>query len=260
MWPLPHNGLRNVTCTSETGNRLLAALRPTDFDQLASELHTVALDQDAVLARAGDQVEYVFFPHNGAISLMIEMANGQTVATATIGREGAVNFLSAIGPSPSAMTAIVHVAGTASRIPAFRFRAAFNRSPAIRHALQAHISAMLTQFQLGAACNALHRVEARLARWLLHLRDRIGHDALPLTQEALSQILGVRRPTVTLLMPDLRASGAIKSDRRGRIEINRSRLTAVACECHHTMRPEACGPISLSGVGRIALGESEDAM
>ncbi|WP_291713838.1 hypothetical protein [Bradyrhizobium sp.] len=74
-----------------------------------------------------------------------------------------------------------------SRIAAFRFCAAFNSSPAIRHALQARVSAVLTQFQLGAACNALHPVEARLARWLLHLRDRIGHDVLLLTQEALAQ-------------------------------------------------------------------------
>ena len=251
---MPQDGLPAVTCTSGAGNRLLAALPPADFDQIGSELQTVALDQGAVLVRAGDEVGYVFFPRDGAISLMIEMADGQTVATATIGREGAINFLSAIGPSPSAMTAIVHVAGTASRISAVRFRAAFNRSPAIRHALQAHVGAMLTQFQLGAACNALHPVEARLARWLLLLGDRIGHDVLPLTQEALSQILGVRRPTVTLLMRNLRASGAIRSD-RGQIEVDRSRLTAVACECHHSMRPEAYGPTPLYGVGMMGASQ-----
>src|ERR1700752_3543356 len=105
---------------------------------------------------------------------------------------------------------------------------------------------MLIQFQVGGACNALHPVQARMARWLLHFRDRIGHDVLPLTQEVISQILGVRRTTVTLLMRNLRASGAIRSDRRGQIEIDRSRLIAVACECHHTMGLEACGPISLS--------------
>ena len=232
---MPHSGSPAVT---STGNRLLASLRPEDFDLLANHLETVALEQDAILARAGEQVDYVFFPHSGAISLMIDMADGQTVATAAIGREGAVSFLSAIGPSPSAITAIVHVAGTASRISAVRFRAAFNRSPAIRHALQVHVGAMLTQFQLGAACNALHPVEARFARWLLHLRDRIGNDVLPLTQQALSQILGVRRTTVTLLMRNLRASGGIRSDRRGQIEIDRSRLAAMACECHSTMRLE----------------------
>jgi CRP-like cAMP-binding protein len=235
-----------VTCAGWNGNCILAALRPADFDLLASDFEAVTLSQDAVLVRAGDPAEFVFFPHSGAISLMIDMANGQTVATATIGREGAVSYLSAVGPSPSAITAIVHVAGTASRIPALRFRAALNQSPAIRRALQTHISTMLTQLQLGAACNALHPVEARMARWLLHLRDRIGHDVLPLTQEVISQILGVRRTTVTLLMRNLRASGAIRSDRRGQIEIDRSRLTAVACECHHAMRLEACDPISLS--------------
>jgi hypothetical protein len=97
---------------------------------------------------------------------------------------------------------------------------------------------MLMQFQLGVACNALHPVKARMARWLLHFRDRVDHDVLPLTQEALSQILGVRRTTVTLLMRNLRASGAIRSHRRGQIEVDRSRLAAAACECHGAMRLE----------------------
>ncbi len=201
---MPHSGSPAVTRPGGIGNRLLAALPPADVDLLVPELETVALDQDAVLSRAGDEIEHVFFPESGAISLMIDMANGETVATAVIGRD----------------------------------HAAFNRSPAIRHAVQIHIRAMLIQFQLGAACNALHPVEARMARWLLHLRDRIDHDVLPLTQDALSQILGVQRTTVTLLMRNLRASGAIRSDRRGQIEIDRSRLAAAACECHGTMRLE----------------------
>ena len=163
-----------VTRPSGIGNRLLAALPAADLDLLAPELEMVALDRDAVVSRAG-----------------------------------AVGTLSVLGPSPSAVTAIVRAAGTASRIPAPRFHAAFSRSPAIRHAVQIHFKAMLIQFQVGGACNALHPVQARMARWLLHLRDRIDHDVLPLTQEALSQILGVRRTTVTLLMRNLRASGAI---------------------------------------------------
>ena len=139
-----------------------------------------------------------------ANTLMIDMADGQTVPTAIIGREAAVGVLSVLGPSPSAITAVVRATGTASRIPASRFHAAFSRSPAIRHAVQINIRAMLMQFQLGVACNALHPVKARMARWLLHFRDHIDHDILPLTQEALSQILGVRRTTVTLLMRNLR--------------------------------------------------------
>ena len=167
---------------------------------------------------------------------MIDMANGETVATAAVGREGAVGILSVLGPTPSDFTVIVRARVTASRIAASRFHAAFNRSPAVRHVVQIHVRAIVKQFQLGAACNALHPVEARMARWLLHLCDRTDNDVLPLTQEALSQILGVRRTTVTLLMRNLRASGAIRSDRRGRIEIDRSRLAAAACECHGAMR------------------------
>jgi CRP-like cAMP-binding protein len=249
------------------GNRLLAALPPADFDLLAAELKTVALDQDTVLSRAGDQIEHVFFPDGGAISLMINMANGQTVATAAVGREGAVGILSVLGPSPSAITAVVRAAGTASRIPASRFHAAFNRSPAIRHAVQIHVRAMLMQFQLGVACNALHPVKARMARWLLHFRDHIDHDVLPLTQEALSQILGVRRTTVTLLMRNLRASGAIRSDRRGQIEVDRSRLAAASCECHGAMSLEVDQIFSINTArshvltaAASAAAESGDAM
>ena len=232
------SGSPAVTRIVETGNRLLAALPPADLDLLAPELETIALHQDAVISREGDRVDCILFPHRGAVSLMIDLANGQTVATAVVGREGALGTLSVFGPSASALTAIVRAAGIASRIPAPRFHAAFNRSPAIRHVIQAHVRAMLVQLQRGGACNALHPVQARMARWLLQIRDRVDDDVLPLTQEALSQILGVRRTTVTLLMRNLRASGAIRSERRGQIEIDRTRLAATVCECHYTMRRE----------------------
>ena len=115
---------------------------------------------------------------------------------------------------------------------------------------------MLMKLQFGMACNALHPVKARMARWLLQFRDRIDHDVLPLTQEALSQILGVRRTTVTLLMRNLRASGAIKSERRGQIEIDRTRLAATVCECHDTMRREVDQIFSMKPgtISRIGYG------
>jgi CRP-like cAMP-binding protein len=249
----------NMTRPDDAKNRLLATLPPADFDLLAPALEEIALDQDATLFQAHDPIEHVFFPHSGAISLMIDMANGQTVATAAIGREGAVGILSVLGPSPSAITAVVHVGGAASRIPAARFLAAFNRSAAIRRAVQIHVKAMLTQFQLGAACNALHPVEARMARWLLHLHDRSRRDVLPVTQDVLSQILGVQRTTVTLLMRNLRSSGAIRSDRRGHIEIDRPRLTALACECHGNMHLEIEDIFSTSAGARILAGSGFDA-
>src|SRR5258705_4661098 len=122
---MPYHGFPAVTPPGGIGNRLLAALPASDLDLLRPELEMVPLDQDALLSRAGDQIEYVFFPHSGAISLMIDMADGQTVATAAIGREAAVGLLSVLWPSPSAATAVVHAAGPAARVPASRVHSAF---------------------------------------------------------------------------------------------------------------------------------------
>jgi CRP-like cAMP-binding protein len=221
---------------TRAGNQLLAALPPADFNLLVPYLRKIPLEQDAVLLRSGDRIEQVYFPHSGTISFMLDMPNGQTVATAVIGHEGAVGMLSVLEPSRSPVTAVVRVTGIASRIPALRFHAAFSQSGAIRHAVQTHARALLMQFQHVAACNALHPVEARMARWLLHIHDRIDGDVLPLTQEALSQLLGVRRTTVTLVVRNLRASGAVRSDRRGLVEIDRPRLEEATCECYELMR------------------------
>jgi CRP-like cAMP-binding protein len=218
------------------GNRLLAALPPADFGLLAPYLQQVSLKQDAVLVRSGDRNEQVYFPHSGTISFMLDMPNGQTVATSVIGHEGAVGLLSVLGPSHSPTTAVVRVAGIASQISASRFQAAFGQSSAIKNAVQTHTRALLMQFQHVAACNALHPVEARTARWLLHIQDRIDGNLIPLTQEVLTQLLGVRRTTVTLVMCELRASGAIRSARRGLVEIDRPRLEKAACECYKIMR------------------------
>jgi CRP-like cAMP-binding protein len=217
------------------GNRLLAALPTADFNLLAAYLRNVSLERDAVLVRSGDRIEQIYFPCSATIAFMLGMPNGQTVATAVVGNEAAAGLLSALGPTRSEATAIVLVAGTSLQISPARFRAAFSHSDAIKDAVQAHTAVLLTQFQYVAACNALHSVDARLARWLLHVRDRVGADILPLTQEELSELLGVRRTTVTQVVHKLRTSRAIRSNRRGLIEIDRPRLEAAACDCYEAM-------------------------
>ena len=116
-----------MTYPGGSGNRLLRMLSAADLDLLKPELENIVLDQDAVLLQAGAPAEHLIFPHSGAISLMVEMANGQTVATALVGREGAIGSLSVLWPSPAAVTAVVRIAGTASRISVSRFHAAFDR-------------------------------------------------------------------------------------------------------------------------------------
>jgi CRP-like cAMP-binding protein len=186
--------------------------------------------------RSGDRIEQIYFPRSGTIAFMLDMPNGQTVGTAVIGNEGAVGVLTSLGPSRSPITAVVRVAGTSLQISPARFFAAFRHSSALRHVVQVHTRALLAQFQHVAACNALHSVEARMARWLLHIHDRVDGDFLPLTQEVLSELLGVRRTTVTQVVCKLRTSRAIRSNRRGLIEIDRPRLEAAACECYEVMR------------------------
>jgi CRP-like cAMP-binding protein len=221
---------------TRVGNRLLAALPPADFALLAPYLRKVALHHDAVLFRSDDRIEHLYFPCSGAIALIMELPNGQTAATAMIGNEGAVGLLTALGPIRSPTKAAVRVAGTALQISPARFQAALERSPALANMVQIVARVMLTQFQHVAACNALHSVEARLAHWLLHIHDRTnGGDVLHLTQETLSELLGVRRTTVTQVVSALRTSRAVKSSRRGQIEIDRRRLEIAACECYKVM-------------------------
>src|SRR5260370_24651142 len=227
---------------TSVANRLLAALPRSDLGLLAPYLKEVTLKQDAVLVRSGSRNEQVYLPQRGTISFMLDTPNGQTVATSVIGHEGAVGMLSVLGPSRCPTTAVVRVAGIESQISASRFHAAFGQSSAIKHAVQTHTRAVLMQLQHVAACNALHPVESRMARWLLHIHDRIDGNFIPLTQEALSELLGVRRTTVTLVVRKLRASGAFRSARRGLVEIDRLRLEESACECYEVMRCKF-GPI-----------------
>ncbi|WP_409192818.1 Crp/Fnr family transcriptional regulator [Bradyrhizobium sp. RDM4] len=228
----------NIVTVHRTGigNRLLAALPPADLGLLTPYFQKVSFEPDAVLVRSGDEMDPVYFPHSGAIAFMLDMPDGQTVATTLMGREGALASFSVLGPSLSSVTAIARIGGTASMISAAKLRDAYAQSAAIRNVVQLHARAVLLQLQHVAACNALHRVDGRMARWLLQLHDRVPNDLLPVTQEALAQLLGVRRTTVTLTMSKLRETGAVPSDRRGFVEIDRARLERIACDCYALMQ------------------------
>src|SRR5258705_7699967 len=127
---------------ASVGNRLLAGLPSADLGLLAPHLQQISLKRDAVLVRSGDRNEMVYFPHSGMISFMLDMPNGQTVATSVIGLEGAVGMLSVLGPSHSPTTAVVRVAGIASQISASRFHAAFGQSRPIKNTVPTHTRAL----------------------------------------------------------------------------------------------------------------------
>src|SRR5260370_10653775 len=130
---------------TSAGNRLLAAMPPADFGLLDPYLQKVSLEQDAVLVRSGDRIEQVHFPHSGAISFMLDMPNGQTVATAVIGHEGAVGMLSVLEPSRSPVTAGAHTDGGPSPTSTLPFHSALTPIDGLRPHLQTHTRALLTQ-------------------------------------------------------------------------------------------------------------------
>ncbi len=217
-------------------NLLLAALPAGDFALLAPHLKPVTLVQGTVLQEQGDAIDEVYFPHDGIISLLAVMRQGEAIELATIGLEGAVGSLSGHGQRRSHTRAVVQVPGVGMRISAQRFRQAAQESEAVRQSIVRYGEILLIQVQQTAACNALHAVEARLSRWLLQARDRLSSNTIQLTQEFLSQMLGVRRTTVTVVANMLQQAGLIRYH-RGQIEIvNRPGLEARACECYEAIR------------------------
>jgi CRP-like cAMP-binding protein len=217
-------------------NRLIAALSSADRSLLDPHLETVTLEQGTLLQRASAPIEQVYFPHEGMISLLAVMSDGQAIETATVGNEGAVGAMSGFGTRLSFTRAVVQAPVIASRISSAEFRIAIQASVTLRNLMVAYNEVLLAQVQQTAACNALHTMEARLARWLLQTRDRTESDTLPLTQEFLSEMLGVQRTTVNSVVKKLEDAGVILH-RRGRIEIaDRKGLEAAACECYRIVR------------------------
>jgi CRP-like cAMP-binding protein len=217
-------------------NRFLAALGPSDQALLNPHLRPVALERGTVLYEAGDEIEHVYFPHSGMVSLVAVMQSGATVETATVGRGGVIGAMTAFGSRAALGRAVVQLPGAAMRISAGQFRAAARESDSIRELVVRYNDLLISQIQQSVACNALHALEARLCRWLLQTHDCVDGDTIPLTQEFLAQMLGVRRTTVTIAARLLQSAGLIRY-RRGLIQIvNREALEKAACECHPTVR------------------------
>lgn len=217
-------------------NRLLASLGPDDFALVAPYLTQVSLERGRLLYEPGDEIDLVYFPHDGVISLMTLMENGAAIESATIGREGALGLGVAVAPRQSLSRAIVQTSCACARILARDLHEAWERSPRIRALVDRHNEALFGHAIQSVACNALHSVESRFCRWLLSCHDRIEGDTLALTQEFLADMLGVQRTTVTAVARTLQEKGAIRY-RRGVVDIvDRQILEAMACECYSVVR------------------------
>jgi CRP-like cAMP-binding protein len=216
-------------------NRLLASLPAGDLALLAPFRESL-LQRGTVLQDSGGVIEHVYFPLGGMISLVVRMQGGEMVEVATIGREAALGTGVAFGSRRAVGTAIVQLPGLVARIPSAQFAMAASRSSAIRQLAAACNDLLMGQIQQSVACNTLHDAEARLCRWLLQTSDIVGGDMIPLTQDFLAQMLGVRRTTVTIIARLLQDRGLIRY-RRGQIQIvDRDALEKSACECYRAVR------------------------
>ena len=216
-------------------NKLLVSLPREDFDRLLPHLSTVSLQQGIVLFEAGDEVDQIYFPHYGMLSLLAVLRDGKAIETATVGREGVVGAMAGLGLYKSLVRVVVQMPLACSKIAATHFRTAAAASDAIRNLCIRYNEVLLSQARVTAACNALHPIEARFCRWLLQSADRSASDTVALTQEFLAEMLGVRRTSVTEVASKVQNAGVITYS-RGVIRIlDRPALMRMSCECYETL-------------------------
>jgi CRP-like cAMP-binding protein len=218
-------------------NKLLATLPAADYERLQSSLTLTPLAMRQILHKEGQSIRDVYFPSSGACSLTKTMQDGQTAEVTTIGSEGVIGAGVFFGDDVSAGDALVQVAGcSAYKISTERFIAEMDRRGAFYNRIIRYTQALLTQVMQTTVCNGLHSAEQRCCRWLLMTRDRVGTNELKLTHEFLAIMLGVRRPTVTLVMQELQKAGLVGSARGSINIISLAGLENLSCECYGVVK------------------------
>ena len=225
-----------MTASGSPPNQLLRMLDAADFDLLRPHLATVEMVRETVLGEAGAALKYVYFPHAGSVSITVALSEGQMIEVAMLGRDSVVGGGGALADGIAPADAVVLFPGTASVLEIAAFRAVAAASVRFRSLMIRHEQALLAHAQQSLLCNTLHPVEARLARWLLRARDLSDSEMLPLTQETLAQMMGVRRNAISLVAHALQRAGIIHYT-RGQIEIvNLPALKTMSCDCYATVK------------------------
>jgi CRP-like cAMP-binding protein len=218
-----------------TRNRLLARLAPDDLAKITPYLELVELKIGLILQEANARIQHVYFPTTGSVSMMILASDG-AVEVGSVGNEGFAGVAALLHADFIPTRALVQAPGDAYRMQVAVFRRMIAESDAMQQLFSRYTLAFMNQLAQSVACNRLHSLESRCARWLLMTHDRIDGDQIHLTQESLSYMLGVHRPAVTLAVGDLQKAGFIDYT-RGLINIvNRPGLEGAACACYEIMR------------------------
>ncbi len=225
-----------MTVSRPPPNQLLQLLDAADLDRLRPHLATIELVRKSVLGEAGAALRHVYFPHGGSVSITVGLSEGQMIEVAMLGRDSVVGSGAALADGIALTDAVVLFPGTATVLEIGAFRAVAAASAAFRRLMVRHEQTLLAHAQQSLLCNTLHPVEARLARWLLRARDLSDSEVLPLTQEVLAQMIGVRRNAISLVAHALQRAGIIHYS-RGHIEIVDLRaLQTTSCSCYAAVK------------------------
>jgi CRP-like cAMP-binding protein len=219
-------------------NHLLAALPADDYARISSHLTLAPLRARQVLYKRDEPLKQVFFPGRSLCSLLLTMEDGSSAEIAVVGSEGIVGVEVALGLRAAACDATVHLAGEsyAFAMGVDAFRAELAHPGVFGVLVRSYAQSFIGFVTQSVACNALHSVDARCCRWLLHAQDRLAASELPLTHDLLSAMLGVRRPTVTLVLNDLTHAGIISTSRGMLRIIDRNGLEARSCDCYRAVK------------------------
>ena len=221
-----------------SANHLLAALPRAEYARLRPHLQVVHRPIHARLYAPDEPIAHVYFPLSGIASMVATMRDGATVEVGTTGNEGFVGLPALLGVASTPFLTLVQAAGDFARLPLAAFRAACGPATHLHGLLDRYAHALFTLAGQSGACNRLHTVGTRCARWLLLTHDRLGADTFPLTHEYLGQMLGVRRASVTLAAGGLARAGLL-TYHRGIVTIrDRAGLEAASCECYGAIRDE----------------------
>jgi CRP-like cAMP-binding protein len=241
-----------VTISALDQNRILAPLPAADRTRLAAAFEPYRSDHE-ILVDAGGTITHAYFPSLGLISVVAALKSGRRAEVATVGREGMAGLPLFLGSHTSLYEIVSQVAGHGLRMPAAVLADEIARSPALRTRMLRYTELRMAMLGQTAACNAAHRIAARLARWLLLSQDSVDGDTFVLTHEFLSHMLGAERPSVTLAAGTLQKRGLI-TYRRGTVRIkDRDLLERTACECYEIVRREGARLMDVAGPASTGL-------
>jgi CRP-like cAMP-binding protein len=220
----------------QSANKLLNALEPGAFDRMAKKLTRVKLRPKQVVYKPNEPIDHVLFPENAVLCLMTLMSNGDTIEAATVGREGASWISAAAGAPSMPCETIVVIEGTAMRLPIADLDRELKDNDHFLDVLTQYSHALLIASMRTSACNGLHGLQERCARWMLMTLDRVDADRFAVTKEFLAQLLGTNRPTASVLVSTLERAGILNVDGRWVTLADRNRLKEAACECYDIIR------------------------